>query len=376
MTVEGNRIKISFGIIVLNGEPFTRYCLRQLYPHAHEILVAEGAALSAKEFATKNGHSVDGTLELLRKFKATEDPEDKVRIITSPEGFWADRDAQSSAYAQQATGDVLWQVDIDEFYLPEHIEAARNLFTDKTVTGAGVRWLNFWGWNNVVVDGWFLRSGGGDVNRIFRWGEGYGYGNHWVGPSAIRPDGSIVNHRAEGWVSAAELYRRKGILCYHYSLVFPHQVLTKSKVYKDGTDPTYEHLDSDNWSVRGWLRLETPFFVHNRYDLPSWLEWAPECQPEHGIEMFSDIKRGNIHCEIREMADARSLLASNHYRAIRVVLRWLSAFRIKMGESHWRHYLDRWTVCWLRDGFSSASLRSVRFVFGKLVAKVSRAQRG
>ncbi len=34
--------KVTFGIIVLNGEPFTRYCLRSLYPFAHEIIVVEG----------------------------------------------------------------------------------------------------------------------------------------------------------------------------------------------------------------------------------------------------------------------------------------------------------------------------------------------
>ena len=37
-------IKITFGIIVLNGEPFTKYCLRQLYPFAYEIIVVEGGS--------------------------------------------------------------------------------------------------------------------------------------------------------------------------------------------------------------------------------------------------------------------------------------------------------------------------------------------
>ena len=34
--------RVTFGIIVLNGEPFTRYCLRSLYPFAHQIIVVEG----------------------------------------------------------------------------------------------------------------------------------------------------------------------------------------------------------------------------------------------------------------------------------------------------------------------------------------------
>jgi hypothetical protein len=34
--------RIAFGMIVLNGEPFTQYNLRSLYPCAYQIVVAEG----------------------------------------------------------------------------------------------------------------------------------------------------------------------------------------------------------------------------------------------------------------------------------------------------------------------------------------------
>jgi len=34
--------KITFGIIILNGESFTRYNLRSLYPFAYQIIVVEG----------------------------------------------------------------------------------------------------------------------------------------------------------------------------------------------------------------------------------------------------------------------------------------------------------------------------------------------
>lgn len=96
--------KITFGIIVLNGEPFTKYCLRQLYPFAYEIIVVEGASQYAKDAADENGHSLDGTLEALYEFKEQEDPEDKVQIITR-DGFWSEKDEQSKAYAERAMGD-------------------------------------------------------------------------------------------------------------------------------------------------------------------------------------------------------------------------------------------------------------------------------
>ena len=55
--------KVTFGMIVLNGEPFVRPLLRTVYPYAHEIIVVEGACPGA--VATEDGHSVDGTLEAL-----------------------------------------------------------------------------------------------------------------------------------------------------------------------------------------------------------------------------------------------------------------------------------------------------------------------
>ena len=85
---------ITFGIIVLNGEPFTRYCLRALYPFAHEIIVVEVAGIAAAGGATPDGHSSDGTLETLYQFQAEEDPENKMQIITR-DGFWSEKDEMS-----------------------------------------------------------------------------------------------------------------------------------------------------------------------------------------------------------------------------------------------------------------------------------------
>ena len=74
--------RVSFGIIVLNGEPFTRYSLRALYPFAYEIILVEGACRAAAGAATGDGHSTDATLEVLADFKTREDPENKALIVT------------------------------------------------------------------------------------------------------------------------------------------------------------------------------------------------------------------------------------------------------------------------------------------------------
>lgn len=62
-------LRITFGMIVLNGEPFLLYNLRSLYPFAHEIIVVEGASPNAAHAATPEGHSLDRTLDILHRFK-------------------------------------------------------------------------------------------------------------------------------------------------------------------------------------------------------------------------------------------------------------------------------------------------------------------
>ena len=94
-------INITFGMIVLNGEPFIRYNLRSLYPFAHQIIVVEGACPSAAAVATADGHSMDGTFEVLHDFKHREDPENKVVIVTAgdegyTDGFWPGKDQMSA----------------------------------------------------------------------------------------------------------------------------------------------------------------------------------------------------------------------------------------------------------------------------------------
>ncbi len=102
-------VKISFGIIVLNGEPFTKYCLRSLYPFAHEIIIVEGATKNAKQISTLDGHSADSTLKSINDFIRDEDPQKKVRLVTR-EGFWEEKDEMCKAFVPFITGNYLWQI--------------------------------------------------------------------------------------------------------------------------------------------------------------------------------------------------------------------------------------------------------------------------
>ena len=175
--------RITFGVIVLNGEPFTRHCLRQLYPHASDIIVVEGGwkRLAGPPLTDTRLTAPWRHYGGLRRKKI---PDNKLTII-SKNGFWSEKDEQSQAYAAHVTGDYLWQVDINEFYRHYDIERIRRiLIADPTVDTISFKQRTFWGSLNVAVNSFALIADGWDqVHRIFRWKEGYAYKMH--GPPTV-----------------------------------------------------------------------------------------------------------------------------------------------------------------------------------------------
>jgi glycosyltransferase involved in cell wall biosynthesis len=314
------RPKVTFGIIVLNGEPFTRYCLRALYPYAHEIIVVEGGHEDAGAAMTPDGHSVDGTLETLRAFKRTEDPEGKLTIVTR-DGPWPKLDEmgrcrtpQSREYAERATGDYLWQVDIDEFYTPDAIERVLELLRERPeVTAISFLQRTFWGSLNCWADSWALRQGASEYHRLFKWGPGYRYLTHEP-PTVLDESGKDL--RARVWLRGRQL-QRMGIELYHYSLLFPSQVRQKCAVYHDERP---EYAGILEWASTGYERILRPYRVHNLYRSPSWLRRFNGVHPPAAVQMVRDIENGVVDETLRDMSDVESLLRSPAYALGRVCL--------------------------------------------------------
>jgi hypothetical protein len=316
--------KITFGIIVLNGEPFTRYCLRSIYPFAYEIIVVEGGHMDAKSVCTTDGHSVDGTLETLFKFKEQEDIENKLTIVTR-DGFWPkkdelgnDRTPQSRAYAERATGDYLWQVDIDEFYRESDM---RNIITmlkeDPTITTISFKQKSFWGDINYISDAEYLRKNVGGWHRVFKWGKNYTYLTHE--PPTITDENGI-DLRTKHWIRGEKM-AKKDIFMYHYSLLFPWQVEQKVKVYKDEKPESYS--EAIQWAENNYFKIGNPFRVHNVYNSPSWLIRFKGIHPEQIICMMSDIKEGHVNAKLRRTDDIEAIVDSSDYR--------LRIFLLKIG---------------------------------------------
>ena len=314
--------RVTFGIIVLNGEPFTRYCLRSIYPYAHQIIVVEGGHEDARAVTTPDGHSVDGTLHVLEQFKAEEDPVGKVEIVTR-DGFWPKTDEsgrhrthQSRAYSERATGDYLWQVDIDEFYLPSQMESVlRMLARDQTISAVSFNLLAFWGGLDYVHDGWYWRRGGVQCHRVFRWGAGYRYVRHE--PPVVHDDrGRDV--RQLHWISGNEM-ESLGVRMYHYDHLFPHQVRQKAAIYRLEKPKVCAEIET--WAEESYARLGHPFHVERHYWYPSWIERYRGSHPPEVLHMMADIQAGRLAVEQRRTDDIERLLRSPAYRVGRPLVK-------------------------------------------------------
>ena len=314
--------KISIGMIVLNGEPFLRYNLKSLYPFAHEIIVVEGASYGATSIASPEGHSIDNTLQVLLDFKREEDPDEKIKIIIAeddghPNGFWpGEKDQQSQAYASRATGDYLWQVDVDEFYRKKDIQAILTLLREEPeISAMSFRMITFWGGFDYITDGWYLRQGANQYHRLFKWGPGYEYITHRP-PTVIDECGNDL--RKLCWIPALDTVK-KGIFLYHYSLVFPKQVKEKSEYYKNAQWAKRERALI--WARNSFETLEQPFRVHNVYKYPSWIEKFQGTHPAQIEALQGDINDGQLSVKLRCTEDIEKILSSFPYILGRTILK-------------------------------------------------------
>lgn len=315
--------RISFGIIALNAQPFLEYNLRALYPFAHQIIVVEGAVRAAASLATEDGHSTDGTLEMLKRFQSERDPDQKLEVVSAKgegyaDGFWPEKDEMSQAYAKRATGDWLWQVDSDEFYLEADMRAVTQMLDDQPqISGISFPFFEFWGGFEYLVSGkWYLQEFT-EVPRLFRWGPGYQYRSHRP-PSVVDQNGRPLE--ASKWLSGAAM-RRLGIFMYHYSYTLPKQAEQKVGYYSNVTW-TEAYRQNQRWYEDAFQRLKHPLFLNERgWPILQWLERFRGEHPQVIKELKQDLESGRVKEALRPVQDIERLLRSPWYWLVTRLLR-------------------------------------------------------
>lgn len=315
--------RVTFGILALNAQPFLEANLRAIYPFAHQIIVVEGAVRSARRLATAEGHSTDGTLEMLHRFQAEQDPQHKLEIVLAQEvgyadGLWPEKDEMSQAYAERAMGDWLWQVDADEFYLPEDMAAVLAMLDQEPqITAVSFPYLEFFGSFGALITGkWHLHDHP-RFHRLFSWGPGYQYASHRP-PTVLDAHGRDL--RSLQWIADP---RRDGqpIFLRHYSYVLPKQARQKVDYYA-GVNWTDEFRENQRWYDESYIALRNPFFLGERgFPIFQWLErFKGEHPPEIQV-LRQQLESGELAYEQRNGADIKRLLKTGWYRLASGLLR-------------------------------------------------------
>lgn len=219
-------MKITFGMIVLNGDQVLEETLASVYPYAHQILIAEGPVgyWQSQGYVT----SMDGTNDILDNFP---DPDKKIKIVHSQ---YVEKDDQCNAYMEflDDETDYIWNLDCDEVFKPRDIEMVIELLEKERYTSVGFKSATFYGGFDKCLGGFEERAEFMRIRKVYP-------GSYWA---THRPP-TIAHKVSDPWpekhLDFNILSDNYGVRMYHYSYVFPNQVLNKLKYYK-------EYLSKDN----------------------------------------------------------------------------------------------------------------------------------
>lgn len=165
-------------IQMLNEAEFAEAVLSHLYEEVDRILVIEGAVANHPK-ATLDGHSLDNTLEIVRNFKQTKDPKNKVTIISIQRPWKNLEEMKQTFLSMSIPGDWLIINDADEFYLPADIRRLRKAIDlNPHATEFVPNFIHFYGnTQRVALPGpeWQPQH-----QRVFKYVRGMKYNSHPV----------------------------------------------------------------------------------------------------------------------------------------------------------------------------------------------------
>ena len=285
--------KISYVMNVLNGEPFIRYQLDSIYEHAHEIIIVEGAYEKFRHASTADGRSTDKTVEIVESYP---DPDGKITLITKP-GFYADRLDMCNEFMGHVTGNVIWQVDVDEFYNRQTHRFVRRCFENNAnLDRVSFNFYNLFASPGYYVDGYETLELT-DVNRVHR----YEHGDRWENqrpPVLVDRYGKrkpVRKHR-----DGDEL-QRKGHMMFNCALLFRRQIESKFRYYSSRS-PIVSKAEDYLQSV--WDTFDNRYFLSGHKYRIAYLRRVPESVPVEVAQMWENVARsGRYEGQLRSSED-------------------------------------------------------------------------
>lgn len=344
--------KISYVMNVLNGEPFIIYQLQSIYAHAHEIIIVEGAYLKFA-FATNNGRSQDSTLQSIKNFP---DPENKVKLIVK-EGFYDDRMEMCNEFMHHVTGDIIWQIDADEFYHNYTHIYVRDLFrSDSELDLVSFNFIDLFGSLKLQTDG-LEGTSLQDVRRVHRFSPG----DLWINQ---RPPilGNLQNEAKvlRKVIRGVEM-ERNGHLMFNLTMLFDKQIQDKFLYYqsKDFTGPMTD------WYEKSIRTFENQFNMLNFEGHLTYLTELKASLPEVCNEIEKECSEKTSYAFINDSEHLRKVREPAYMRAVSTAYEINTLSQQNLGLMRLTYTICRISV----NIFSNFEPSSRAFVFSVLSQK-------
>ena len=294
-------MKISYAMNVVNGEPFIKYQLDSIYKFAYEIIIVEGAY---KKFAhaTNNGRSKDKTLEIIRSYP---DIEDKIKLIVN-KGYYEDRMEMCNEFLKHISGDIIWQVDADEFYKEETHTHIYELFkNDDELDMVSFNFQDYFASTEYFISGnEHLHLD--DVNRVHRFNQGETWKSQRP-PTFLDKNGKdkVIKKKIDGPTLMSQ-----GHIMHHGTMMFDDQIKDKFKYYSmlfNVNKPTF-------WYKNVWINFNNKFGVAGfKYNI-TYLKRNNMTPPKDLLAMMADIENGKIsNFKLRNNEDIENFISSFSY---------------------------------------------------------------
>lgn len=213
-------LKMDFTIIAHNGQPFLGLNLQAIYPFANRIIVIEGPVAAYRKMGF--GPSNDGTLEILASF-----PDVDHKIVFESGLGWDEKDSMLKATEKYFTGDFVWCVDCDEFFLVEDMKKVITfLETHPECYSMSFRLYSFFGTLSQLryISGFEAEF---ETHRIFRLSPGAQWRTHRPPTLIWTPTGKTC--REMGHIDGEKVL---GVRIYHFSHMPPKRMKHKSDYYQ------------------------------------------------------------------------------------------------------------------------------------------------
>ena len=347
-----NTVKISYVLNVLNGEPFITYQLNSIYSHAYEIIIIEGA-YKKFAFATNNGRSQDSTISSIKSFH---DPQNKIKLIVK-DGFYEDRMEMCNEFMGYVTGDVLWQIDVDEFYHDSTHLYVQDLFqSNPELDLVSFNFIDLFGSLKLQVSG-LEGTSLQDVRRVHRFSPG----DLWINQ---RPPilGNIQNEAKvlRKVIVGAEM-ELMGHLMFNLTMLFEKQIKDKF-VYYQSMDFTGPMTD---WYEKSISAFTNQFNILNFEGHLTYLTELKSPLPEVCKEIEKECTKKTNFDFLNDSVHLRKVREPAYKRAVK------TAYEINMlSQQNFKLMRLTTTICRIFvDIVSNFEFSSQAFVFNVLIKK-------